>query len=82
MFGILSNPIVTLMWALEQIDIILFGSTPRTSDIRILLSFLLNCGCVCAIFAAFSYLGYENALLVAVALAFIASHNIFFSLGI
>ena len=42
MLGMLSNPVVTLMWFAEQVDVHVLGSTPRASDIRIVISFCFN----------------------------------------
>jgi hypothetical protein len=46
MFGVLSNPMVTLMWFLEQVDVHVLGATPRASDSRIVMSFCINAGIV------------------------------------
>ena len=42
MFGVLSNPVVSLMWFLEQVDVHVLGATTRSSDLRIVLSFCIN----------------------------------------
>lgn len=44
--GILGNPVVTLFWFIEQVDVHVFGSTQRASDFRILLSFCINSGII------------------------------------
>jgi len=46
MLGMLSNPVVSLFWLLEQVDVHVMGSTPRASDARILGSFAINGGTV------------------------------------
>ena len=45
-FGIIAHPLVTILWALEQISIHVLGTTPRASDSRILMGLLLNVGFV------------------------------------
>jgi len=83
MLGILSNPIVTLMWLLEQIDIHVLGSTPRASDSRILMSTTLNSAVVIAMyFIAYQGSGYNNAIVLGVILSWILSHNILFGIGV
>jgi len=42
MIGWLSNPFVTLLYGIEQVEILLFGATARASDSRILISFVVN----------------------------------------
>lgn len=44
--GVLSSLQVTLLWAIEQINILVFGQTARCSDLRIIASFILNVGAV------------------------------------
>ena len=46
MLGLLGNPLVTLLYLLEQWDIICMGSSPRASDIRIVMSALTNAGLI------------------------------------
>ena len=41
-FGMLSHPLVTLLWAMEQASVHLFGGSPRASDLRILVSFVIT----------------------------------------
>ena len=77
MFGVLSNPLVTLMWAMEQADVHAMGSTPRASDSRILMSTLLNAGIVIAMYFITDF---SNAIILGVGLAWLFSHN--FTLGI
>ena len=60
-----------------------FGSTPRASDIRILLSFCFNS----AIIIGMYFLGHESgkereALILGVVLAWVFSHNVMLGLGI
>jgi hypothetical protein len=43
-FGVLSHPVVTTLWAMEQASEHLFGSTARASDSRIVMYFVLNVG--------------------------------------
>ena len=81
--GILGNPVVTLMWLLEQIDVHVFGSTPRASDSRIVLSYCINSAIVIGMY----FLGHEegkikDAIIMGVILAWVFSHNAMFSLGL
>lgn len=50
MLGMIGNPIVTLLWLLEQVDFHILGASTKSSDIRILLSFLMNAGFVVAMY--------------------------------
>jgi hypothetical protein len=82
MFGILGNPMVTVMWFLEQVDVHVFGSTPRSSDSRIVLSFCINSGIIIGMY----FLGYEagrinDAIILGVVFAWVFSHNALFSIG-
>jgi hypothetical protein len=79
----LGNPIVTLMWFLEQVDVHVFGSTPRASDSRIVFSFCING----AIIIGMYFLGHEEgkmreALIMGVIFAWVFSHNALFSIGL
>ena len=77
--SLLSSPLVTLLWFMEQCNIHLFGSTARASDGRIVLYFVFNAGSV----AICQYLGSQNtsyARKLVPILALISSHNIFGSL--
>lgn len=40
--GVLSGPIVTAVYLLEQIEVFIFGSTTRCSDSRILINFVIH----------------------------------------
>ena len=79
-FGLLSSLWSTLLWAIEQADTHLLGSTPRASDARILLSVAVNVGavCVCAILTSDN----RVPLIAAAALGTILSHNWMGTLGI
>lgn len=46
--GMLSNPFVTILYLMEQASIFGFGSTSRASDLRIVVSFIVDCG-LCAL---------------------------------
>ncbi len=78
MFGVLSNPLVTLMWVMEQVDVHALGSTPRASDSRILMSLILNSGIVVAMYFISDF---SNAIILGVILAWIFSHNFILGLG-
>ncbi len=78
MFGVLSNPLVTLMWVMEQVDVHALGSTPRASDSRILMSLILNSGIVVAMYFISDF---SNAIILGVILAWVLSHNFILGLG-
>ena len=78
--GVLSHPVVTALWAMEQAREHLLGSTARASDARILMFFTLNIGFV--ILSAILGKGSALSLRLSCALlSFIASHNVFGSIG-
>jgi hypothetical protein len=54
--GVLSHPVVNILWALEQLSIHVLGTSPRASDGRIVLSFCLN-----LVFVAICYQVRESA---------------------
>jgi len=78
----IGSPMVTLMWAMEQADFHILGSTPRSSDIRIVLSFFINVAFVIAMYILALNKSYEEGLIMANILAFFSSHNVWFDLGI
>mmetsp|Transcript_26744 Transcript_26744/g.25762 ORF Transcript_26744/g.25762 Transcript_26744/m.25762 type:complete len:717 (+) Transcript_26744:491-2641(+) len=83
MLGILSNPFVLLVWAMEQIDVHVYGATYRASDSRILFSFLVNTCAIALCVYLYQAIDFEDYILLVVAiLAFCSSNNLFFSLGI
>lgn len=81
--GMLSHPVVTLSWAIEQANVHVLGGTARASDSRIVLSFLLS-----AAFLAVPLYLYAEAKdqklirLSIVLLAYMSSHNVMCSLGL
>jgi hypothetical protein len=70
------------MYVFEQIDIHLFGSTPRASDLRIVFSFVMNLGFVIAMNILAKYKSYPEAIIMGVILAYFSSHNVFHNLGL
>ena len=60
----------------------IFGSTTRSSDLRIMLSFCLNFGIVTAMIALMNNKSLEDGTIFACILAYFSSHNVFFDLGI
>lgn len=83
MLGILGNPVVTLMWFLEQVDVHVLGSTPRASDSRIVLSFCINSVIVIGMyFLGQEYMKRPEANIMGVVLAWVFSHNAMFGFGI
>jgi len=80
MLGMLSNPLVTLMWGLEQVDVHVLGSTERASDLRIVGSILMNGAIVVGMYL----IGEDkigDAVIMGVGLAWIASHNLMLDIG-
>ena len=85
MLGVLGSPVVTLMWAFEQIDIHIFGGTARASDIRIFISTFINAAFIVSIEMEKEYdssFGYKGAIIMQVILAFFSSHNVLLNLGV
>jgi len=83
MLGMLSNPIVTLMWLLEQVDVHALGSTPRASDSRIVISLILNSAVVVGMyFVTYIGSGFGNSIILGVILSWMLSHNVIFGIGI
>ena len=74
--GILGNPMVTLVYLLEQISIFLLGSTSRATDSRVILSFVLDSG-FAIIFALFAK---DNKVIWV--LPYFASRNLIFGTGL
>jgi hypothetical protein len=79
-FGLLSSLPASIAYGLEQIDIHAFGSTPRASDSRILMSVILN-GVFVIISALLLGSSEKMLFVISAILGFIASHNILFNLG-
>ena len=81
MFGWLSNPFVTLLYMLEQTEILLFGGTARASDLRIIISFVVNATLI-AIFTHTDIATDANLTIVYVIAAFLTSKNYMHTLGL
>ena len=80
-FGAVSSFQVTLLWAMEQANLHIFGTTARASDIRIVCAFVVS--------AAWSYLHYylagmdsKYALVSIMAHGWLCSHNWMCTLGL
>ena len=69
--GLLSSPLVTLMWWMEQMNIHMFGSTARASDGRIMLYF------VATLLAVILSLQRDYGTTIIPIVAWVFSHNIF-----
>lgn len=83
MLGMLSNPLVTLLWLMEQVDVHVLGATPRASDIRIVLSFCVNSAIVIGMYFLYNNSGNaQNAIILGVILAWVSSHNKLANFGI
>lgn len=86
MFGILGNPFVTLAYLAEQVNVFVFGSTTRASDLRIFLNVLLNCILVAIITILPAKIptlqkNHEKYLLTLL-VAYLASTNLIYTCGI
>ena len=81
MFGWLSNPFVTLLYFLEQAEILLFGGTARASDLRIIISFAVNTLLV-VIFTHTDVSSDANLTIIYALLAFLTSKNYMHTLGL
>ena len=81
MFGWLSNPFVTLLYMMEQSEILLFGGTARASDLRILISFVVNAVLV-TIFTHTDVATDANLTIVYAVMAFMTSKNYMHTLGL
>ncbi|CDW89360.1 pecanex-like protein 4 [Stylonychia lemnae] len=82
MIGLLGSPIVTLMWAMEQADFHILGSSTRSSDLRIVLSFTINIAFVIAMYILALNKSYLEAMIMANILAYFSSHNVWIDFGI
>jgi len=83
MAGMLSSPMVTLAWFAEQVDIHVLGATPRASDSRIAMSFVINSGIVIAMYFANNFsIRLVNGTILGVILAWVFSHNVLLNVGI
>ena len=78
----LSHPIVTALWAMEQASVHLFGGTPRASDLRIIASFVLTSILIAVLLLLLPSSTEVAVRVLLVLLAYLSSHNILFSLGI
>lgn len=81
MVGWLSNPFVTILYALEQTEILLFGGTARASDSRIIISFLVNTAVV-VVFTKTELSTNAELTVVYAVVALITSKNYLHSLGL
>ena len=81
MFGWLSNPFVTLLYMMEQTEILLFGGTARASDLRILVSFTVNAVLI-AIFTHTDIATDAKLTIVYAVMAFLTSKNYLHTLGL
>lgn len=81
MVGWLSNPFVTALYFMEQGEIFCFGGTARASDLRILMSFFINC-LVVIIFTHTDVSTDSDLTIVYIILAFILSKNYLHTLGL
>ena len=86
MLGWLSNPFVTMLFLAEQASILIHGSTPRATDLRIALSFTVEGLVAIALVLALglpeagSELGAYAAVLCLAAL--LTSKNYLFGIGL
>ena len=81
MFGWLSNPFVTMLYFMEQAEILLFGGTARASDVRILISFVVNTVLI-VVFTHTDISSNANLTVIYGLLAYITSKNYMHTLGL
>ena len=81
MIGWLSNPFVTLLYAMEQAEILFFGHTPRASDLRILISFTVHSVFV-IIFSKSDVKDNADLTLVYAIVAYLTSKNYMHTFGL
>jgi hypothetical protein len=83
MLGMLSNPMVTLMWFLEQLDVHVLGATPRVSDVRIVVSGCFNGAIVIGMyFLTYKEKDAAKGAMLGAILAWVVSHNLMSSFGV
>ena len=81
MIGWVSNPFVTALYALEQAEVLLFGGTPRASDLRILVSFMADVILV-VIFTHSAVSENSSLTVVYLVAAYVTSKNFLLGLGL
>lgn len=81
MFGWLSSPLVTGLYMMEQTEILLYGGTPRASDLRILISFVVSTIFI-IIFTHTDISTDANLTVVYAVIAYILSKNYLHTLGL
>jgi hypothetical protein len=74
--GFLPHPLVLIMWLFEQANIHWFGQSPRASDGRIILWFILNLGTVIGLIYATYLENYKIWLALTVGSSFILGQNL------
>jgi hypothetical protein len=81
MIGWLPAPAVAFLWLIEQCEILLFGGTQRASDLRILVSFLVNTVFV-IIFTHSDVKSDANLTIVYALVAYLTSKNYMHTFGL
>ena len=81
MFGWLSSPLVTGLYMMEQTEILLYGGTPRASDLRILISFVVS-SLFIIIFTKTDVATDANLTVVYAVIAYLLSKNYLHTFGL
>jgi len=81
MIGWLSNPFVTILYFMEQGEILFFGGTARASDLRTLVSFLAS-ALIVMVFTHSDISTNSDLTIVYVLAAFVLSKNWMHTLGL
>ena len=78
--GLIGNPVVLFLYVVEQVEIFVLGSSPRASDMRIVMSFVANVALIQTVHMTIVP-GSSNRIRALAGVAFLASHNLWFSCG-
>ena len=81
MVGWLSSPLVTGLYMMEQTEILFFGGTPRASDLRILVSFIVTTVLI-VIFTHTDVSTDANLTVIYAAVAYLLSKNYLHTFGL
>ena len=81
MVGWLSSPLVTGLYMMEQTEILFFGGTPRASDLRILVSFIVTTAFI-VVFTHTDVSTDANLTVIYAAVAYLLSKNYLHTFGL
>ena len=81
MIGWVSGPFCTMLWIMEQCEVLFFGGTQRASDLRIVVSVFVNCAIV-VIFTHTDVKKDAKLTIVYAAVAYVTSKNYMHTFGL